>query len=187
METSTAGLEARLARLEDIHAILALRQRYILHCDNGYPADLIAELFTDDGEIDWGPPHFGSLHGRAQIHEYFAAIGAQFSWALHYIINMSLTISPDGKEANGFWYIFQPSTLSDRASGDKQAVWFAGTSDDDFVKLNGEWKIRRMKGRIAFSTPYEQGWLKERYTPLAKAEERWRTTRTFEAEGDNFR
>ena len=48
------ALEARLRRLEDIEALKQLKAQYCAACDDGYDADRLASLFTEDAVWDGG-------------------------------------------------------------------------------------------------------------------------------------
>ena len=62
----TPSLESRIQRLEDIEAIKQLKARYCGLCDDGYPADDLAELFTEDAIWDGGALG-GSVHGDCHL------------------------------------------------------------------------------------------------------------------------
>ena len=66
-------IEARLRRLEDIEAIKQLKALYCKFCDDGYDADGIAGIFTEQGIWDGGKT-FGVANGREEIRRHF--IGA---------------------------------------------------------------------------------------------------------------
>ena len=41
-----------------------------------------------------------------------------------------------------------------------RAVWIAGHEDDDYVRTDAGWRVRRMVVELAFVTPFDQGWAK---------------------------
>lgn len=171
-----AQLVRVIERLEDVPAILALKQTYARLCDQGYPAQAIADLFTTDGECDWGGGEFATVRGQDQIREYFATCPTQYLWTMHYVVNVTLTVSPEGDRAHGLWYLLKPCTVADDAAGGRRAVWMAGVYDDEFTRVDGVWRIRRLSARMAFTTPYESGWLREPFVESTKAPNRWRST-----------
>ena len=58
--------------------------------------------------------------------------------------------------ASGTWYLCVPATMNGRA------VWLAGTYNDRYRKVGGQWLFSQVKVNMAFMTPYETGWVKER-------------------------
>jgi len=46
---------------------------------------------------------------------------------------------------------------------DKEAVWYACTYEDTYVKIEGKWFIKEVKCTNLFQTPYEEGWAKKRF------------------------
>jgi hypothetical protein len=148
-------LEERVQRLEDIEDIRRLKVRYAQFCDAQYDPDGIASCFTDDAVWDGGSA-FGVHHGKQAIRTFFAGVSQQITFALHYMIGHAIDIAPSGHEASGTWYLFVPATMNGRA------VWMAATYDDRFRKVGGQWLFSQVKVNMAFITPYETGWVKER-------------------------
>ena len=46
-------------------------------------------------------------------------------------------------------------------------MWLAARYEDEYVKVNGEWKCQHLKVFSSFMTPYEQGWVKKKFTQEA--------------------
>jgi hypothetical protein len=136
-------LEERITRLEDIEAIKQLKVRYSHICDDMHNPDKIASVFAEDGV--WESPDFGTATGHAEIRELFTKFQATFSFSQHNMTNPLITV--DGDRATGVWYIQGPWNYAD--SGAKQ--WFALRYDDEYVKIDGEWKYKhlRLQTRLA--------------------------------------
>lgn len=147
-------LEKQVQKLEDIEAIRKLKAQYCSYCDNNYEAAPIAALFTEDAVWDGGP--FGRFVGPAAIEGFFRAVSGKLSFAMHYVTNPLIEV--DGDRARGKWYLFEPCTFVDGT----QAVWGGAYYEDEYVKVNGQWKFRNVKIISNFWTPYEQGWAKRR-------------------------
>jgi len=148
-------LEERVQRLEDIEAIRRLKIRYAALCDAQYDPDGLASLFTDDAVWDGGSD-FGVHQGKQAIHAFFAGVSKQITFALHFMIGHAIDIAPSGDEASGTWYLLEPATMNGRA------VWIAATYNDRYRKVGGQWLFSHVKINLAFITPYETGWVKER-------------------------
>lgn len=161
-------LEERLRRLEDIEAIRALKARYCDRCDAGYDADGIAELMTDDAVWDGGST-FGVFEGREAIREHFRGASQRVSIARHQVMNPMIEV--DGDEATGQWLLFQPCTVAagdaaaDPQADTERAVWLAATYRDRYRRVDGRWLISATVIDVAFFTPYDRGWVDQRYLP----------------------
>ncbi len=153
---SVASLEDRVRRLEDIEAIRQLKARYCERCDDGYDADGIAELFTADGIWDGGRT-FGRREGREAIRRHFQGAGDRVPLARHQVMNPMVEV--DGDEATGRWLLFQPC-IDVGADG---AVWLAATYHDRYRRVGDQWLIASSTIDVAFFTPYEKGWERQRF------------------------
>ena len=147
-------LSQRLQVLEDTEAIKRLKARYCAFCDDGYDPDGIASLFTEDGVWDSGDT-FGKCEGAAAIRKFFTGAPKQLPFALHYVMNPIIEVN--GDTATGTWYLFQACTF---AKGN-QAVWGAAKYEEQYTKVNGEWKFRHLSVASQFWTPFEEGWAKK--------------------------
>ncbi len=130
-------LERRITRLEDIEAIKQLKIRYSHICDDMHNPDRIASVFVEDGI--WESPDFGIAVGHAEIRELFRKFQRMFDFSQHNMTNPLITV--DGDRATGVWYIMGPWNFTD--TGNKQ--WFALRYDDEYVKVDGEWKYKHLK------------------------------------------
>ena len=146
-------LTRRIQAQEDVEANKRLQTRYGDLCDNGYDADGIAALFTEDAV--WDGDLFGRYEGREAIREYFRGASSQITFALHFVMNPIIAV--DGQTATGTWYLFQACTFA----GDNQAIWGAARYDERYVKQDGEWRFKSLRLASSFWTPYEQGWVKK--------------------------
>ena len=147
-------LAARIQRLEDIEAIKQLKARYCSLCDDGYDADALAELFTEDAVWDGGA--LGVAVGREQIRRFFENTPKVMPFAVHMVTNPSIEI--EGDSARGRWYLFQAATFKPADS----AIWGSARYDEEYVRCDGEWKFRSLRLESRFWTPYAEGWDKRR-------------------------
>ena len=152
---SLADLERRVRVLEDIEEIKRLKAIYCAYCDDNYDADAIASLFTEDAIWDGGMR--GRAEGREEIRSFFLRAPQRLPFAIHMVMNPVVTV--DGDSATGIWYLFQPCTFSD---GDR-AVWGSARYDEEYVRVDGSWKFKRLKLTSHFWTPFDQGWVQERF------------------------
>lgn len=151
----TVDLETRLARLEAVEEIRALKARYAAVCDTGYDPDGMTPLFTTDAVWDGGD-RFGRHEGIDAIRAFFAGVSSQIVWALHYMLNPIIDVGNDLETATGSWYLWQPCTLA--GDGGPQAVWLTGTYADAYRREQGVWRISDLRLDCQTISPFEEGW-----------------------------
>jgi len=132
-----AALEQRITRLEDIEAIKQLKARYCEICDDLHNPDRIASVFAEDAI--WESEAFGKAQGHTEIQALFQKFRDMFSFSQHNIMNPIIEVN--GDRATAMWYIMGPWTLTE---GDKE-TWMALRYDDDYVKVDGEWKYQHLR------------------------------------------
>lgn len=152
---SLEDLERRVKVLEDIEDIKRLKHRYCAYCDDHYDADAIAGLFTEDAVWDGGTR--GVNNGREEIRRFFQRAPQRLPFAIHMVLNPIIEVN--GDTAKGTWYLFQPCTY---AQGNR-AVWGSARYDEEYVRVNGEWKFQHLKLTSHFWTPFDEGWVKTRF------------------------
>jgi ketosteroid isomerase-like protein len=148
-------LERRVRTLEDVNAIRNLKARYAAYCDDGYNPDKIAELFVEDAV--WESGSLGRFEGREAIREFFRGASKIFTFAIHYGLNPQIEVSGDTAWAR--WYLFMPCTV---AKGNR-AMWRSGIDDEEYLRVNGEWRFKSKTSSSIFSTPFDQGWAQARF------------------------
>lgn len=134
---SDLTLEQRITRLEDIEAIKQLKARYCEICDDDHNPDLIASVFAPDAI--WESEAFGKATGHAEIEALFQKFKDMFCFSQHNIMNPIINV--DGDRATGMWYIMGPWTHTEG----KDEKWMALRYDDDYVKVDGEWKYQHLR------------------------------------------
>ena len=152
---SLEELEKRVSDLEGVQAIRNLKARYAAYCDDNYNADKIVELFTEDAV--WESHRLGRFEGREAIRGFFQGASKIFSFAIHYSLNPHIEV--DGDTARGRWYIFMPCTVADG----NEAMWRASMDEEEYVRVDGEWKFKTKTNSPLLNTPFEVGWAKDRF------------------------
>jgi hypothetical protein len=151
----TGTVSERLRLLEAKDEIANLKARYAAACDDGYNPEVIASLFIPDGTWDGG--RYGRFSGRDQIRQFFESAGSVYSFAVHWVANPHIEVS--GRTGIGSWYLLMAAT---RAS-DGVAIWNAARYTDELVEDDGVWLFASMTVRHWFTTPFDQGWARERF------------------------
>ncbi len=153
---SLEDIERRLSALEGVEAIKKLKARYSALCDDNYNPDGIADLFVEDGVWDGGTA-FGKYEGREAIRNFFTDAPQIFPFAVHMVLNPIIEVN--GDTAKGTWYFLGAFTHSEG----NRALWGSAKYDDEYVQVNGEWKYNNLKVVFSFLTPFDEGWVKNRF------------------------
>jgi ketosteroid isomerase-like protein len=147
-------LEARIKRLEDIEAIKQEKSRYV-YCLDVRDWDGVLEHFTDDAIVDFG--ELGHHEGREEMVKYFKEdFPPLISFTLHMTQDPIIEVS--GDTARGRWYMHESLTFA----ATNRASWGAARYDDELVRVNGKWKVRRCNITIFYLSPFDEGWVKNR-------------------------
>jgi hypothetical protein len=150
-EMSDLSIEQRIECLESIEAIKRLKYLYCRYCDAGFDHERISSLFVTDAVADCGA---GPIAGAKAIAEKFKDESTRIPFSAHMVTNPIITV--DGDTGHGNWWIIMPSTLM---SGEKATGhWFVGEYDDDYVRVDGEWKFKRLRVSEKFWTPHLEDW-----------------------------
>lgn len=147
---TTEELEQEITTLRDIEAIKQLKAEYCDICDDNHNQDRIVGIFAEDGI--WESKGVGHAKGHAEIRELFNGFEKAISFSQHNVFNPRITV--DGDTAHAIWYILGPFTFRE---GEKQ-VWLAARYEDDYVKVDGAWKIQHLRAFGRMAAPYEEGW-----------------------------
>lgn len=151
-------LEQRKTRVEDLYAIKRLQRAYGYYLDQAQ-WDEMADLFADDGSIEIGLD--GVYQGKARVREYLRALGqgrdglAPGQVNIHMQLMPVVTLTGDGKTAYGTW-----RDIIAAGEVGKRAVWGEGPYENEYVKENGVWKLKRLRWFQTLAVPYEGGWVK---------------------------
>ena len=163
-----AELEARLTRLSDIKEIQKLQHIY------GYYQDYcewqkIVDLFTDNGpsveEADRGV-----YRGKEGVRRYYIELlGGGPSkpikpgyLGIMFQLQGVITVNPDGKSAKARWYGMgmEAKPTVTIHEGELRQTWIHGIYENEYVKEDGLWKLKKLYFNLVFRTPFEMGWLK---------------------------
>ncbi len=160
LEARVKELEAKVQELSDREAIRDLRYRYH-ECVNESKFADIANLFTEDGELDFG--HLGKATGRAELNAFFGALSASqapqargpqgISFVKQFIHNHVIHLQ--GDRGTGFAYLEAKPVYKG------ESFLVAARYDDEYVKQNGQWKFKKMSLTPYFMVPLREGWAQE--------------------------
>lgn len=149
-------LEKRIKKLEDREAIKELKAKYTYALDKG-DWDTVLGCFTDDAKCDWGKFAGAIYEGKEQLGKFFREdLRKTLSFHAHLVHNPIVEV--DGDKARGKWYYEEPCIWTDK----DEAGWIMGIYNEEYVKIDNEWKINSIKVEHFYQTTYDKGWAKER-------------------------
>ena len=163
----------RIRRAADIQEIEMLQSRYITLLDAFAMTDMLEKLFAvDDPELSFEMVEGGAYKGArtaAFMHQcdgFMASPVSKHGWfGVIDLWTPNIVVSKDGTRARGQFNAFAPHGMDVSVyPGDERkmtAYWFIGRYDNEYVKVDGVWKI--LKNRvIAFTRPpYDEGWIRQ--------------------------
>ena len=179
-----AQLAADVQRLADQRAIEDLQRIYGFYIDKSQWSQAAA-LFSDDASLSI--EGLGQWQGKARVQAYLASLGPEgvLENRLHDTMQLQpvVHVAADGRSARGRWRHF-----SQLAKAGDFAEWGTGTYENEYIKDNGIWKIRRLHLYPTMFTPYEQGWGKvwearSRYAPAIAPDKSLQVLREFAGPG----
>ena len=160
-QSTPTDLATRVARLEAIEEIRALKLKYARYCDAGYPPEELAALFTEDAVWDGDEAHFGVHRGRDAIRQFFAEISATFIFAMHYTLGGVIDVSTDLQSASGAWYLWEPCTIVQEDA--PHCMWVMGNYAEDYRKASGQWRFSTMTVRFSSISRADEGWAQRQF------------------------
>ncbi|HYP80254.1 MAG TPA: nuclear transport factor 2 family protein, partial [Steroidobacteraceae bacterium] len=147
-------LATRLARLEDARAIEYLHNAYAYYLDR-WRWDDVADLFADDGTIEYAQR--GVYVGKARVRQSLELFGAQglhqgevFD---HVQYQPVVHVAPDGLTARA-----RVREFSMEGKYGVDASIGGGVYENEYVKVNGVWKISALHLYTTFVADLERGW-----------------------------
>lgn len=145
------ALAARVQVLEDIEEIRRLKYRYCYFNDRN-EIDQLMTVFARDCHVNMGLGRQAT--GKAEVEALFRKSHSIIEFSSHMVANPIIDV--DGDRATGVWYVLVPNTRYG------SAVWTHARYDEEYVREDGRWKIKKEVIDMFFVTPYDKGWQKER-------------------------
>jgi hypothetical protein len=158
-----AAVLSRLATLEAESAVRKVMAAYMAGCDlpDG-KGEAVAACFTDDGIWEakgLSEKELGLTQGHDNLVRKFDRNVGRLTFTAHYLTNERVWV--DGATARGEWMFIEPAIYRG-----EQAMWLGGRYENDFVCVDGVWKMSHLRCWSLYASPYEDGWLKTRWIPL---------------------
>lgn len=170
VEQRLAALENRVGELEDINAIRRLHWAYGYYIDFNRP-DEVAELFAEDGSVVFLS---GEYVGKAGVKRLYGDwIQQRFTGGKpgpvhgllldHFQMMDIITIAPDRQTAKGRFHgvLFggwHDDFQETREEVMPQQFMEAGIYENDYVREDGVWKIKRLNYMMQWQDDELKGW-----------------------------
>jgi hypothetical protein len=151
---SLTNLDHRIGLLEDEQQIENVHAMYGYYLAT-LEWDTLANLFTEDGTIEIALR--GVYVGRAGVRRNLNLYGQQGldNGVLHNHMQFQpvIDVAPDGKTAK-----IRSRAFSMLGNFKQSGLWMAGIYENEFVKVNGEWKFHKDQVINSYFAPYDVGW-----------------------------
>ena len=165
LREQVSNLENRLTTVEDQLAIRRLQFTYGYYLDKCL-YDEVVNLFADDGQVIF---QRGVFKGKAGVKRLYIDRfrkrftndhnGPVFGFLLdHPQLQDIVTIADDGKSARGRFRSMMQAGLHMHAEGETRQWWEGGVYENEYVKVDGQWRIKKLNYRCAFHATFENGW-----------------------------
>jgi hypothetical protein len=151
VEGDLNALGKRITRLQDMTEVEIVQHAYGYYVDKAQWRS-VSELFADDATLEIGGK--GVFLGKARVFQYmtdaFGAIGPKDGSLIdHQQFQCLPTVHDDGVTAEARCIAFVMS------SGGWGHVYY----EDDYVKENGVWKMKKLHGPFNMYSGYKLGWV----------------------------
>ena len=167
-QKTTAALETRMTRAEDVEAIKKLQRAYGFYLEHWQEDELIA-LFSTREDVTIEINDSGEFRGPEGVKQcyvfgdHYTAYAGQKTAPpeyLHLMVPISgiVDVAPNGKTAQGRWYGTFHGALP--RGGQLRALIGYGIWEMDYIKEDSIWKIWKLLFCDIFSSPIEDGWVK---------------------------
>ncbi len=160
LQRQLGQLENEADRIKDVRALKRLQRAYGYYVDQAM-WNQAADLFDPQGTIEIGLD--GVYVGQQRVRQYLLASGGGREGLRRGQLNEHLMLQPvvsvagDGRTAKARW-----RALIMAGQLGQNAFWGEGVYENEYVKLNGIWRIRKLHWYQTFMVPYRGGWAKNR-------------------------
>jgi SnoaL-like domain len=154
LEARLSALRLEVERLEDRRAIERLQQSYTHYVTAGRPHEA-ATLFSSSPEASIEFAQMGVYVGRARIEAFLGRVAKAAPGVLNWVPTMQgvIHVAADGQSAQGRW-----RSLVMAGVHGQDGQWIEGPYENDYVKDNGVWKIKRLHWYTTVAASYDLGW-----------------------------
>ena len=148
-------LEAEVRHARDFQSVQNLQAAYGYYVDKGL-WDKAADLFAEDGSLELAGR--GVFVGRDRVREYLHHLPPYGKGMLYNHMQLQPVIHVDSEAgtAKGRWRSFMMV-----GSLGNEARWGEATYENEYKRVDGEWKITLLHGYMNIYVEFDRGWNKE--------------------------
>jgi hypothetical protein len=155
-------LDRKISLLNDVIEVQNLQRSYGYFVDKNM-WDEVTELFADDATLEIGGR--GVYVGKKRVNQYMhflAKQGPKHGWLFEHSQWQPVTdVAEDGKTAKQRLRAFVMAATPGGGEGTPaSSVWGECTYENEYVKVNGAWKIAKLYAYFNMYSPYTDGWAK---------------------------
>lgn len=157
-EARISDLEKEVRILRDEREIERLQRIYGYYLEHWMAGEII-DLFSDGPDVGLEWPE-GKYIGKEGVRRYFGSMENKDPEFMHQLMQLSpvIDVAEDGKTALGRWYSFGGVSLP-KGGGVTQS-FMNGIYENEYVKEDGKWKIKRIRWHMNFAARPGVGWVK---------------------------
>lgn len=168
LEQRIAALEGEVGRLAAIDGVTQLINKYGYMLDKCYYED-IPDLFVPDHVATAEVYHEGAcyigLAGVRRFYDFFKWRHAEGGngpvpgeFVDHALMQHVVTVLPGNERAYGRARgIIQMARHKDKEGGPLQ-LWAAGIYENEYLRVDGQWRFLRLNMNISWATGFDEGW-----------------------------
>jgi hypothetical protein len=164
LQRKVESLEGEIKNLKDIEQINKLQRAYGYYMDN-LMYDDAADLFTEDSYAEFSET---VISGKESIRDSFRNMmtsrpeDGKRKLFLHMQLQGVVDVENGGQTAKGRWQMLCLSTgYLGEPPGELEAILSHGVYENEYVKEDGIWKIKRLIFNSSFHTTLKDGWVKK--------------------------
>ncbi|RIV93359.1 nuclear transport factor 2 family protein [Aurantiacibacter xanthus] len=150
-----AELETEVQQARDFQSVQNLQAAYGYYVDKGL-WDNASELFAEDGSLELAGR--GVFVGRERVREYLHHLPPYGKGMLYNHMQLQPVIHVDSAAgtAKARWRSFMMV-----GSLGQEARWGEATYENEYKRVDGEWKIALLHGYMNIYVEFDRGWNKE--------------------------
>jgi len=168
LEAAVERLSRELEQLKDVNAIRWLQHTYGYFMDKGL-YDEVVDLFAADGELRFMGGVFKGKAGLRRLYcerlrpGFTGKNGPAYGMLCdHMQLQDVIHVAPDGRTAKGRFRAFLQGGSHDSKPDINPHLprqwWEGGIYENDYVKLDGIWKVQVMGHHLTWQGDFETGW-----------------------------
>jgi hypothetical protein len=138
------SLERRVQRLEDIHRITQLVQRYAMGADTRNDPAIMGGCVTSDVVAIFHG--IGQVQGRDEFTKFAhdSAKGTML-WTAHFCTTPVTRFNSDGDAGTAFFYLWELARARSAIEEQANSTWIAGWYENEIKKEDGEWLFSKIE------------------------------------------